>query len=190
MADTIVPFNGVKGFATGVTGTSVVGETGTFQGTVVTTFNGLTGAVTGVTTSVANTFTALQTFNAGISASSGVTFAGTVSSDTGYAITSGAIKALSGTTYTFLATDNGKILTFNNSSAITVTIPTALPVGFNCTAIQLGAGQVGFTGGTPGASGVTLQSYGNQYKLIGQHASATIIEYTTNIVNLSGNLIV
>ena len=48
MADTIVPFNGVKGFATGVTGTSIVDETGVFQGTVVTTFNGITGAVTGV----------------------------------------------------------------------------------------------------------------------------------------------
>jgi hypothetical protein len=39
---------------------------------VVTSFNGSTGAVGGVTTSTANTFTALQTFNSGISASSGV----------------------------------------------------------------------------------------------------------------------
>lgn len=37
----------------------------------VTSFNGLTGAVGGVTTSVANTFTALQSFNSGISASGG-----------------------------------------------------------------------------------------------------------------------
>ena len=122
----------------------------------------------------------------GISAAGGVTFGGTVVSDTGYRITSNAINAQTGTAYTFLASDNGKIVTFNNGSAITVTIPTGLPVGFNCTGIQLGAGQVGFTA----ASGVTLQSYGNQYKLIGQHASATIIEYSNNIVNLSGNLIV
>ena len=122
----------------------------------------------------------------GISASGGVTFGGTVASDTGYRITSNAINAQTGTTYTFLSSDNGKVVTFNNASAVTVTIPTALPVGFNCTAIQLGAGQVGFTA----ASGVTLQSYGNQYRLIGQHASASIIEYSTNIVNLSGNLVV
>ena len=122
----------------------------------------------------------------GISAAGGVTFGGTVASDTGYRITSNAINAQTGTTYTFLESDNGKVVTFNNGSAITVTIPTGLPVGFNCTGIQLGAGQVGFTA----ASGVTLQSYGNQYKLIGQHASATIIEYSNNIVNLSGNLIV
>jgi hypothetical protein len=103
-----------------------------------------------------------------------------------YILTSSGIKALTGTTYTFLESDNGKILTFNNGSATTVTVPTGLPVGFNCTAIQLGAGQVGFTR----AAGITLQSYGNQFRLIGQHASATIIEYTTNIVNISGNLIV
>jgi len=46
----------------------------------VVSFNGLTGAVGGVTTSVANTFTALQTFNAGVStsylySSNGSTFA-------------------------------------------------------------------------------------------------------------------
>jgi hypothetical protein len=122
----------------------------------------------------------------GLSVSNGVTFNGTVSSDTGYRITSSAINAQTGTTYTLLESDNGKILTFSNASTTTVTVPTALPIGFNCTAIQLGAGQVGFTA----ASGVTLNSYGNQYKLIGQHASASIIEYTTNIVNLSGNLIV
>ena len=132
------------------------------------------------------TFSSLTQFTAGISAAGGVTFGGTVASDTGYRITSNAINAQTGTTYTFLSSDNGKVVTFNNASAVTVTIPTALPVGFNCTAIQLGAGQVGFTA----ASGVTLQSYGSQYRLIGQHASASIIEYSTNIVNLSGNLVV
>ena len=43
----------------------------------VSSFNGLTGAVYGVTTSVANTFTALNTFNAGIS-SNGATFGSNV----------------------------------------------------------------------------------------------------------------
>jgi hypothetical protein len=122
----------------------------------------------------------------GISAAGGVTFSGTVSSDTGYRITSSAINAQTGTTYTFLTSDNGKIVTFNSGSAVTVTIPTGLPTGFNCTAIQLGTGQVGFTA----ASGLTMNSYGNQYRLIGQHASASIIEYTANTVNLSGNLVV
>jgi len=103
-----------------------------------------------------------------------------------YQLSSAGIKTLSGTTYTLLSTDAGTILTFNNGSAITVTIPTALPVGFSCTAIQLGAGQVGFTK----AAGVTLNSYSNQFKLIGQHAAATITEYAADTVNLSGNLTV
>ena len=143
----------------------------------------------GVTFNSTSVYTGLGTFNGGITSnhlyvSQGVTFAGTVASDTGYRITSNAINSQTGTSYTLTGTDNGKIVTFNNGSAVTVTIPTDLPVGFNCTAIQLGAGQVGFTN----AAGLTMQSYGNQYKLLGQHASATIIEYTTNIVNVSGNL--
>ena len=146
----------------------------------------LDGGGSALTNWTSGSFSGLLTASAGISAAGGVTFGGTVASDTGYRITSNAIKAQTGTTYTFLESDNGKVLTFNNGSAVTVTIPTALPVGFNCTAIQLGAGQVGFTA----ASGLTLQSYGNQYRLIGQHASATIIEYSANIVNLSGNLVV
>ena len=52
-------------------------DTGTVALTksVVSSFNGLTGAVTGVTTGTANTFVALQSFTSGISASGGVTFA-------------------------------------------------------------------------------------------------------------------
>ena len=183
-------------------------------GNQVITFPDLTCTVAG--RDISQTFTALQTFSAGISAAgatftslvrfnagisaagatlssntnipsgSTLTVAGIITSDTGYRISSSAINSQTGTTYTFLESDNGKVVTFNNGSAVTVTIPTALPVGFNCTAIQLGAGQVGFTA----ASGVTLQSYGAQYRLIGQHASASIIEYSTNIVNLSGNLVV
>jgi hypothetical protein len=44
----------------------------------VSSFNGLTGAVTGVTTSVANTFTAQQNFTAGLSAAGGITLNGSL----------------------------------------------------------------------------------------------------------------
>lgn len=43
----------------------------------VASFNGLTGAVTGVTVGGANTFTALNTFSAGLCAAGGITFNGT-----------------------------------------------------------------------------------------------------------------
>ena len=51
------------------------------RNSTVTSFNGATGAVGGVTTSAANTFTALQSFSAGISAAGGVTFANAISVD-------------------------------------------------------------------------------------------------------------
>jgi len=60
-------------------------------GGYVTTFNGLTGAVTGVTVGGTNVFTALNTFNAGISASGG-TFANNFS-------TLGSFNVLNGGTF-------------------------------------------------------------------------------------------
>jgi hypothetical protein len=141
-------------------------------------------AVIGATSQVSATIYGTLNTPGGISASGGITFAGTVSSDTGYRISSSAINSQTGTTYTFLTADNGEVITFNNASAITVTIPTGLPVGFNCTAIQLGAGQVGFTG----AAGVTLNSYGSLLKIAGQHGAATVISYSSNIYNIAGTL--
>ena len=66
---------GVTGISAG-TGISVSSNTGnpTITNIGVQSFNGLTGAVAGVTTSAANIFTALNTFSAGLSAS-GATFA-------------------------------------------------------------------------------------------------------------------
>jgi hypothetical protein len=151
---------------------------------VVSSFNGITGAVTGVTTGTANTFGPLQSFTNGISAS-GSTFSGTVSSS-GFILTSDGIKSLTGTTYTFLSSDNGDVITHNNASGCTFTIPTGLPVGFSTTVIRLnGTGRVGFIA----ASGVTLNVYGGFTGLAGQHASASLISYASNIFNLSGNLI-
>jgi hypothetical protein len=149
---------------------------------VVTTFNGLTGQVTGVTTGTANTFGPLQSFTNGISAS-GSTFSGPVSSS-GFILTSAGIKALTGTTYTFLASDNGDVITNNNISGCTFTVPSGLPVGFSTTIISLTAGAVRFVA----ASGVTMNSFGSFIALSGQHASASLISYASNIYNLSGNL--
>ena len=162
----------------------------------VSSVNGLTGAVTisagsGMTSTVANTFSALQTFTAGITAnalyvSTGATFAGAVSSDTGYRVSSSAVNTQTGTSYSLTASDNGKIITMNNGATSTVTIIGGLPIGFNATIIQLGAGSVGFTS----ASGVTLNSFASSLNMAGQHGAAAVISYATNIFNLSGTLTV
>lgn len=92
-------------------------------------------------------------------------------------------NAQTGTTYTLVAADNGKIVTCNNAAAITVTVPSGLGAGFTCTVVQLGAGQVSFT-----TSGTTINSYGSLTSLSGQYAAASLVAYSANTFVLSGNL--
>jgi hypothetical protein len=58
------------------------------------------------------------------------------------------------TTFQVAAADNNKLFLISSSTAVTVTIPTGLPVGFSCQFIQTGAGVITLLG----ASGVTLNS--------------------------------
>ena len=133
-------------------------------------------------------------FTSGISAASirvsggvsGVTasFTGSVSTDSGYQITSSVINSQTGTTYTLLSTDNGKIITWNNNTqGVTLTVPSGLPVGFNTTVIQIGTGSVGITG-----SSVTLNSFEGKLRIAGQHAAVSIISYSSNVFNVAGGL--
>jgi hypothetical protein len=70
------------------------------------------------------------------------------------------INAQTGTTYTTVLADNGKLVTLTNAAAIAVTIPlnssVAYPVGAQINMAQLGAGQVTASG----AGGVTVVSTG------------------------------
>jgi hypothetical protein len=58
------------------------------------------------------------------------------------------VNLQTGTTYTVDVagsdTDSGKIIDCNNGSAIAVTLPATAPVGFACTVVQAGAGQITF----------------------------------------------
>jgi hypothetical protein len=88
-----------------------------------------------------------------------------------------------GTTYTLLASDNGKVLTFNNASAITLTVPASLPVGFNVSVVQKGAGQVTFV-----ASGVTIINRQAFTKTAGQYAVASLMALSANFFVSGGDL--
>ena len=99
-----------------------------------------------------------------------------------YKLSSAGIQAKTAS-YSLVAADNGKIITMNVASANTLTVPASLDVGFNCTVIQLGAGQTTIT-----ASGTTLNSYQSYLKISGQHGSASIVGYTSNVYNVAGNL--
>ena len=88
----------------------------------------------------------------------------------------------SGITYTLTSADNGKILTLNNASAITLTIPT-LFAGFNCMIVQLGAGQV-----TLSASGTTITNRSGFTKTGGANAIVTILGITATTFISSGDM--
>lgn len=85
----------------------------------------------------------------------------------GYAV---KLNQQTGTTYTLAASDTGKVVECNNASAITVTLPNSLPVGFGCTLMQTGAGQVTFSA----ASGAAFVAYSSKTKCAGQYAAVTI----------------
>lgn len=80
------------------------------------------------------------------------------------------INVQTGTTYTLAASDSGKIVECSNASAITLTLPNNLSVGFNCTVVQTGAGQVSITP----ASGAILHNYDSFTKTAGQYAAVNL----------------
>ncbi|WP_395660828.1 hypothetical protein [Aestuariivirga sp.] len=88
-------------------------------------------------------------------------------------VTSVPENAQTGTAYTLALSDAGKLVSFNNAAAITLTIPTnaivALPIGTRIDLLQYGAGQV-----TVGGAGVTIRSFGARLKLAGQYSGATL----------------
>jgi len=88
------------------------------------------------------------------------------------------INTQTGTTYTTVLADNGKLVTQSNASAITTTIAAfssvAYPVGSQINFTQLGAGQVTIQGDT----GVTIVSTGataSAPELRAQYSTATAI---------------
>lgn len=88
------------------------------------------------------------------------------------------------TTYTLQVSDKGKVITFNETVAITVTVASGLGSDFCCELIQMGAGQVTVAAG----GGVTLHSYASLVKLAGQYAAARLVATSANVYNLSGTL--
>ena len=57
------------------------------------------------------------------------------------------VRAETGTTYTLVAGDAGRHITFTNGAGITVTVPNTLPQGFQCSWEQGDVGQITFSGG-------------------------------------------
>jgi hypothetical protein len=142
------------------------------------THNNATVIVNGVINSGAITATSLN-----------LTGSSPLNSGAGFTIGSGAITSNSNNTnYSLQASDNGKILTFNNSSPINVTVSYALGVGFTCTIIALGTGKITIVPASSPAT--TLNWYGGtgSVAIAGQHGAATLVAYVAETYNVSGTL--
>ena len=104
-----------------------------------------------------------------------------------------SLNAQTGTTYTFVLADNGKLVTASNASAQTYSIPTnasvAYPIGTQINIIQIGAGQVTINAVTSGTT--TVSSTGataTAPKLRAQFSSATCIKAGTDLWYVVGDI--
>jgi hypothetical protein len=94
-----------------------------------------------------------------------------------------------GSAYTLVLTDAGKVLPISNASANTVTVPpnssVAFPTGTVVTLVQTGAGQTTIVAG----SGVTINSENSKLKLKAQYATAGLLKTATDTWVAFGNLV-
>lgn len=97
-------------------------------------------------------------------------------------------NAQTGTTYTLVIGDKDKIVTANNASAITVTIPASVYSANDIVNVQqIGAGQVSFAG----ASGTTITSTGGTStapKLRARYSAASVICTASNTFTVIGDI--
>lgn len=100
-----------------------------------------------------------------------------------------ALNAQTGTTYTTVLADDGKLITCDNASPIALTVPPSSSVnygiGTQINVMQLGAGVVTITAGV----GVTLRSQGTKLKTNGQYSVATCVKIATDTWVVVGNLV-
>lgn len=82
----------------------------------------------------------------------------------------GSVTTQAASTYTLQPGDNNSTILFSSGSAVAVTLPNSLPVGFRAKLIQNGTGQVSVSA----ASGATLDTP-NQSSTPGQYASLDVM---------------
>ena len=91
-------------------------------------------------------------------------------------------EAFTGTSLTLDDTHSGKRLTFDNASAITVTLDTGLKAGFTVELEQIGAGEVQVS-----ANGTTINSLNGDTKTAGQYAVVKLLQTATDVFTFSGD---
>lgn len=99
------------------------------------------------------------------------------------------INTQTGTTYTLVLADAGKLVTMENGSAQTVTIPTnasvAFPIGTTIAILGLGAGTVTIEGDT----GVTVNGdVAGSVDISAQYGSVAIVKLGADTWNIVGSI--
>lgn len=101
------------------------------------------------------------------------------------------LNAQTGTTYTFVLTDQNKLITASNASAQTYTIPlnssVAYAVGTQINLIQIGAGQLTIVG-TGGVTVASNAATSSTPKCRNQYAAATCIKVATDTWYVIGDI--
>jgi hypothetical protein len=142
----------------------------------------LTGNVTGNASGTAATVTG--------AAQSAITSVGTLTSLTvsGGLVAPLQINAQTGTTYTFVLADAGKMVTSSNGSDQTLTVPPNSSVAY-ATGTQIIVQNIGSANATLAeGSGVTINSKDDNKEIDGQFAAATLIKTATDAWSLIGAL--
>jgi hypothetical protein len=99
-----------------------------------------------------------------------------------------AFNAQTGTTYTFVLADAGKMITSSNGSAQTLTVPPNSSVAY-ATGTQIIVQAIGSGTATLAAgAGVTINSKDSNMDIDGQYAAATLIKTATDTWSLIGAL--
>ena len=92
---------------------------------------------------------------------------------------------ISVTSYTLSSADRGKTLLFSSSATQDITCSSGLDVGYNCTFVQMGSGQLILSG----ASGVELLNRQSHTGSAGQYAAVSVIVVDTDKIIIAGDTV-
>jgi hypothetical protein len=98
------------------------------------------------------------------------------------------IATKTGTTYTALSTDIGKIIEFTATGATTITLPTGLTTGYQITIVNYGNGTVGGVRTFAAGSGASIKSKSGNLKLSTVFDAATAYYRGSNVWVVFGDL--
>ena len=104
-----------------------------------------------------------------------------------------AIDAQTGTTYTTVLNDNGQVVTMNNASANTLSIPTnasvAYPIGTQINVLQIGAGQTTIQAVTSGTTTIlSTAATAAAPKIRARYGMATCLKAGTDLWYVIGDI--